>query len=43
MVYLLLPSFSERQRFFADWKKRRILTVFHSVPLPILEMGRRYR
>src|SRR5437773_9231760 len=42
LFYLLLPSLQERQRFIACLRKRRILSVFHYVPLHTSEMGRRY-
>jgi dTDP-4-amino-4,6-dideoxygalactose transaminase len=42
LFYLLLPSPQERQRFIACLRERRILSVFHYVPLHTSEMGRRY-
>ncbi len=42
LFYLLLPSLQDRQRFITHLKKRRILSVFHYVPLHTSKMGRRY-
>lgn len=42
MFYLLLPSLQERQHFISHLKERRILGVFHYVPLHTSKMGRHY-
>jgi dTDP-4-amino-4,6-dideoxygalactose transaminase len=42
LFYLLLPSLQKRQHFIAHLKDRRILSVFHYMPLHISEMGRHY-
>jgi len=42
MFYLLLPSLQTRQHFISHLKERRILSVFHYVPLHMSKMGRRY-
>ena len=42
MFYLLLPSLQKRQHFISHLKERRILSVFHYVPLHTSKMGRRY-
>jgi dTDP-4-amino-4,6-dideoxygalactose transaminase len=42
LFYLLLPALRERQRFIAHLKERRILSVFHYVPLHTSKMGRHY-
>jgi dTDP-4-amino-4,6-dideoxygalactose transaminase len=42
LFYLLLPSLQERQRFIAHLKERKILSVFHYVPLHTSKMGQRY-
>jgi dTDP-4-amino-4,6-dideoxygalactose transaminase len=42
MFYLLLPSLEVRQRLIAHLKERRILSVFHYVPLHLSEMGKRF-
>jgi len=42
LFYLLLPSLQERQRFIAHLKERKILSVFHYVPLHTSKMGRHY-
>jgi dTDP-4-amino-4,6-dideoxygalactose transaminase len=42
MYYLLLPSLAARQRLIAHLKARRILAVFHYLPLHLSEYGRRW-
>ena len=42
LFYLLLPSLQERQHFIAHLKERKILSVFHYVPLHTSKMGRHY-
>jgi dTDP-4-amino-4,6-dideoxygalactose transaminase len=42
MFYMLLPSLEDRQALIAHLKARRILSVFHYVPLHLSEMGRRF-
>jgi dTDP-4-amino-4,6-dideoxygalactose transaminase len=42
LFYLLLPSLQERQHFIAHLRDRRILSVFHYVPLHTSKMGQRY-
>lgn len=42
MFYLLLPSCQKRQHFISHLKERRILSVFHYVPLHTSKMGRYY-
>jgi dTDP-4-amino-4,6-dideoxygalactose transaminase len=42
MFYMLLPSMEDRQALIAHLKARRILSVFHYVPLHLSEMGRRF-
>jgi len=42
MYYLLLPSLRQRTAFIDHLKKRRILSVFHYLPLHLSEMGRRF-
>jgi dTDP-4-amino-4,6-dideoxygalactose transaminase len=42
MFYLLLPSLQKRQHFISYLKDRRILSVFHYVPLHTSKMGQRY-
>jgi TDP-4-keto-6-deoxy-D-glucose transaminase len=42
LFYLLLPSLQERQRFITYLKERKILSVFHYVPLHTSKMGQRY-
>jgi dTDP-4-amino-4,6-dideoxygalactose transaminase len=41
IFYLLLPDVEARQRFIDHLKARRILAVFHYVPLHLSEQGRR--
>jgi dTDP-4-amino-4,6-dideoxygalactose transaminase len=40
MFYLLMPSLEARQRLMAHLKSKRILSVFHYLPLHLSEMGR---
>ena len=42
LFYLLLPSEEARDRLIAHLRSRRILAVFHYVPLHLSPMGRRY-
>jgi dTDP-4-amino-4,6-dideoxygalactose transaminase len=42
MFYLLLPTEAARDRLIAHLKQRRILAVFHYVPLHLSPMGMRY-
>jgi dTDP-4-amino-4,6-dideoxygalactose transaminase len=42
MFYLLLPSLQKRQHFISHLKERRILSVFHYVPLHTSKIGRRF-
>ena len=42
MFYLLMPSLEARQALIARLKGRRILSVFHYLPLHLSEMGRRF-
>jgi len=42
MFYLLLPSGAARDRLIAHLRERRILAVFHYVPLHLSPMGARY-
>ena len=42
LFYLLLPSLQERQHFIAHLKERKILSVFHYVPLHTSKMGRHF-
>jgi dTDP-4-amino-4,6-dideoxygalactose transaminase len=39
MFYLLLPNLDERQRLISHLKERRILSVFHYLPLHLSRMG----
>ena len=41
IFYLLLPSLAARQALIAHLKRRRILAVFHYVPLHLSEYGRK--
>jgi dTDP-4-amino-4,6-dideoxygalactose transaminase len=40
MYYLLLPTLEARQNFIQYLKEKRILSVFHYLPLHLSEMGR---
>ena len=42
MFYMLVPSLEERQALIAHLKSRKILTVFHYLPLHLSEMGRKF-
>jgi dTDP-4-amino-4,6-dideoxygalactose transaminase len=42
MFYMLMPSLEARQRLIAHLKSRRIISVFHYLPLHLSTMGRRY-
>jgi dTDP-4-amino-4,6-dideoxygalactose transaminase len=42
MFYLLLPSMSSRQALIEHLKSRRILSVFHYLPLHLSDMGRQF-
>jgi dTDP-4-amino-4,6-dideoxygalactose transaminase len=42
LFYLLLPDGDARDRLIAHLKRRRILAVFHYVPLHLSPMGERY-
>lgn len=42
MFYLLLPSLEQRQALIEHLKERRILSVFHYLPLHLSDMGRRF-
>jgi dTDP-4-amino-4,6-dideoxygalactose transaminase len=42
LFYLLLPSLEQRQAFIDHLKARRILSVFHYLPLHLSDMGRRF-
>ena len=42
MFYLVLPSLEQRQHFISHLKARKILSVFHYVPLHTSIMGRHY-
>jgi dTDP-4-amino-4,6-dideoxygalactose transaminase len=42
LFYLLLPSLEQRKRIIGHLKERRILSVFHYVPLHTSKMGMRY-
>jgi len=42
MFYLLLPSLQKRQHFISHLKERKILSVFHYVPLHTSKIGRQY-
>lgn len=42
MFYLLLPSLESRQELIAHLRQRRILAVFHYLPLHLSDMGRRF-
>jgi dTDP-4-amino-4,6-dideoxygalactose transaminase len=42
LFYLLLPSGAARDRLIAHLRERRILAVFHYVPLHLSPMGARY-
>lgn len=42
MYYLIMPSLEVRQRFIAFLKARRVLSVFHYLPLHLSEMGRKF-
>jgi dTDP-4-amino-4,6-dideoxygalactose transaminase len=39
MYYLMMPSFQKRQDCISFLKSRRILSVFHYVPLHLSPMG----
>jgi dTDP-4-amino-4,6-dideoxygalactose transaminase len=42
MFYMLLPSMEHRDALIAHLKARRILSVFHYVPLHLSEAGKKY-
>jgi dTDP-4-amino-4,6-dideoxygalactose transaminase len=42
MFYMLMPSLEARQGLMARLKDKRILSVFHYLPLHLSEMGRRF-
>jgi len=42
MYYLIMPSPQSRTEFIEHLKRRRILSVFHYLPLHLSEMGRRF-
>lgn len=42
MFYLLMPSLQSRQALIAHLKQRRILSVFHYLPLHLSDMGQRF-
>ena len=42
MFYILMPSLQARQALIARMKERKILSVFHYMPLHLSEMGRRW-
>jgi dTDP-4-amino-4,6-dideoxygalactose transaminase len=42
MFYLLLPSLEKRQALIEHLKQRRILSVFHYLPLHLSQMGRQF-
>jgi dTDP-4-amino-4,6-dideoxygalactose transaminase len=42
LFYLLLPSLEQRQALIDHLKARRILSVFHYLPLHLSDMGRRF-
>jgi dTDP-4-amino-4,6-dideoxygalactose transaminase len=42
MFFLLMPSEDERDRLMQHLRQRRILSVFHYLPLHLSEMGRRF-
>jgi len=42
MFYMLMPSLEVRQALIAHLKARKILSVFHYLPLHLSEMGRRW-
>lgn len=42
MFYLLLPSLEKRQALIGHLKQRRILGVFHYLPLHLSDMGRHF-
>ncbi|MBI2193664.1 MAG: dTDP-4-amino-4,6-dideoxygalactose transaminase [Planctomycetes bacterium] len=42
LFYLLMPSLEERQALIAHLKARKILSVFHYLPLHLSLMGRRF-
>jgi dTDP-4-amino-4,6-dideoxygalactose transaminase len=42
MFYLILPSLEQRQALIEHLKERRILSVFHYLPLHLSEMGKRF-
>ena len=42
MFYLLMPSLESRKRLIDHLKRRRILSVFHYLPLHLSDMGRRF-
>jgi dTDP-4-amino-4,6-dideoxygalactose transaminase len=42
MFYMLMPSLERRQELIAHLKARKILSVFHYLPLHLSDMGRRW-
>jgi dTDP-4-amino-4,6-dideoxygalactose transaminase len=42
MYYLLMPSLEDRQAFIEHLRAKRILAVFHYLPLHLSDMGRRF-
>jgi dTDP-4-amino-4,6-dideoxygalactose transaminase len=42
MFYILMPSLQARETLIARLKERKILSVFHYMPLHLSEMGRRW-
>ena len=42
MYYLLLPTLEDRQALIGHLKERRILSVFHYLPLHLSDMGRKF-
>lgn len=42
MYYLLMPSLAERQAFIEHLRAKRILAVFHYLPLHLSDMGRQF-
>lgn len=42
MYYLLMPTLESRQRLIAHLKSRRILSVFHYLPLHLSPMGKHF-
>jgi dTDP-4-amino-4,6-dideoxygalactose transaminase len=42
MFYMLVPSLEEREALIGHLKSRKILSVFHYLPLHLSEMGRKF-